>query len=135
MTTGIMGIGGKNPVGTLFKRGYQVAKGLGYGAPTYNSTRPHSSFTNGSQGPVGGSGRGSSGGGNPGGRPENNSRSSLGRSFGKSNSVYDQAQHILYPQEEENPTFGIGVSQGKSKVRRAPNLSTLNVRRPRFVRQ
>ncbi|WP_120497535.1 hypothetical protein [Kiloniella sp. EL199] len=135
MTTGIMGTGGKNPVGTFFNRGYQIANRLGYGAPTYNSTRPHSSFNNGSQGRPGvGSGHGFSGGGNPGGRPENNSRSSLSRSFNKSNSVYDQAQHILYPQEEENTSFGVGVSQGKSKVRRARNLSTLNVRRPRFGR-
>ncbi|WP_085905901.1 hypothetical protein [Kiloniella majae] len=54
-------------------------------------------------------------------------------------SVFERAQQVLYPQQapiadEDKPQLGVGVSQGKSKVRRAPQLSVLNVKRPTFGR-
>ncbi|MFD2205515.1 hypothetical protein [Kiloniella antarctica] len=52
-------------------------------------------------------------------------------------SLFDRASKQLYPDmltEEDRLTLGVGVSQGKSKVRRAPNLSTLKSRRANFER-
>lgn len=54
-----------------------------------------------------------------------------------SRSVYDRATQQLYPvapNEEDLPNLGIGVSQGKSRVRKAPKLSTLKARRANFGR-
>ncbi|WP_417431837.1 hypothetical protein [Kiloniella sp.] len=52
----------------------------------------------------------------------------------KLKSLTERAQQVLYPQEEDKPQFGVGVSQGKSKVRRAPQLSALNVKRKQYGR-
>ncbi|KLN61873.1 hypothetical protein WH96_06250 [Kiloniella spongiae] len=58
-----------------------------------------------------------------------------GSGFLSEKPLFDRAQQTLYPQQEEDkPQLGVGVSQGKSKVRRAPQLSVLNVRRPTFGR-
>ncbi|MFD2205523.1 hypothetical protein [Kiloniella antarctica] len=49
-------------------------------------------------------------------------------------SLFARAEQTLYPQEEQEPLFGVGISQGASKVRKAPPLSALNVRRALFGR-
>ncbi|WP_143445927.1 hypothetical protein [Kiloniella majae] len=52
-------------------------------------------------------------------------------------SLFDRAAQQLYPiiqNEEYLPNLGIGVSQGKSRVRKAPKLSTLKARRANFGR-
>lgn len=54
-----------------------------------------------------------------------------------SESLFERATQQLYPvasSEEDLPNLGIGVSQGKSSVRRAPKLSTLKARRANFGR-
>jgi hypothetical protein len=134
-TFGLASVG--NPVGKLANKAYQGAALAGYGAPTNTSTRAISDFVGGKQvtgpGALGGSG-GFSGGGsgnNNGPNPEKDSGFLTSKA---EKPLFERAQQTLYPQEEDKPQLGVGVSQGKSEVRRAPNLSTLNVRRPRFRR-
>ncbi|WP_417431829.1 hypothetical protein [Kiloniella sp.] len=52
-------------------------------------------------------------------------------------SIFDRASQQLYPEvlpEEDQLNLAVGVTQGKSPVRRAPNLSVLKARRANFGR-
>ena len=52
-------------------------------------------------------------------------------------SLFDRASQQLYPEvlpEEDQLNLAVGVTQGKSPVRRAPNLSALKARRANFGR-
>lgn len=139
MATG-MAATGQNPIGSTINTAYKAAKGIGFGAPTYTSTRTLDSFKNGSQGPIGGGGAFSGSGGGSGGNTGPNPERDSGSNF-NSSSLFERAQQTLYPQQtasavtdEEKLQLGVDVSQGKSRVRRAPRLSVLNVRRPTFGR-
>lgn len=60
-----------------------------------------------------------------------------GEQIGKSLSLSERASQQLYPEvlpEEDQLNLAVGVTQGKSPVRRAPNLSALKARRANFGR-
>ncbi|WP_120497541.1 hypothetical protein [Kiloniella sp. EL199] len=119
MATDLLAVGSNPGIGKAPQMAYGALRQVGYGAKPYASIR---SLSDGMAQAAQSS------------RQQMSQRNSSNTT---SRSVYDRAAQQLYlniQNEDDLPNLGIGVSQGKPKVRRAPKLSKLKARRANFGR-